>query len=106
MKRLALIAGAALLAATPALAQTAVTPPATVVTPPATAVPPTGTVQGGSPAAATSGPGSAGYVTPTGRAEDRVTNNPAAASNAEQSNQPIPQSGKGGGGGGGGSSSQ
>src|SRR5690349_15730807 len=66
MKRVALCVGATLLAATPVLAQTATTPPAA-------SVPSAGTVQGGSPAAATSGPGSAGYVSPTGRAEDRVS---------------------------------
>jgi len=94
MKRLALSIGAVLLAATPVLAQT-------VTIPPAASAPSTGTAQGGSPAAATSGPGSAGYVTPTGRAEDTVSNNPAKASNAEQTNKPIPNSGESGGGSGG-----
>ena len=92
MKKLALFTSAALLASVPALAQTTTTTPG--ATPPVT--------QGGSPGVANSGPGSVGYTTPTGRAEDRISNDPARAGNAEMQTRPVPNSGGGGGGTGGG----
>jgi len=92
-KSLALFA--ALLAASPAAAQTGV-----IVTTPGMTAPPV--AQGGSPATANSGPGSVGYATLTGRAADRISNDPAEAGNAELQTRPIPNSGGGGGGGSGG----
>ena len=94
MKRFALFAGALLLVATPALAQTDGT---VVITPPGQPpahVPPGGSTEGANPA-----PGSTGPVSPTGRAEDRSWTDPPRANNAEQPNLPMPSGGADTGGG-------
>ena len=90
MKRLTLVTATLLLAA-PALAQA--TSGTTTTT---TTTPDTSTVQPGSPAAANSGPGSVGTVSPSGTGADRATNNPAADANAEKQEQGAPNTGKGG----------
>jgi hypothetical protein len=74
MMKLGFLAGVALLAAAPALAQTA---------------------QGGSPGIANSGPASTGTLAPTGTGAESLTNNPAGAGNAGMPSRAIPNTGRG-----------
>ena len=92
MKRFALFAGVLLFVATPALAQTDGT---VVITPPGQ--PPALVPPGGSTEGANSVPGSTGSVSPTGRAEDKTSTDPARDPNAEIQSRPAPNTGVGSG---------